>query len=361
MSTKTARIVENLGQRLRDGEWENAASLPSVALLSGQYNVSPGTIALALKSLEQEGLVKVVPRLGVFSTVENGSLTGEKSVCPTIGIYGGYSMAKNGGYMAYLTGSILDAAHNLGGSVLMLPKVAPGEQLTRQDFERQGVKGIIFLGGQYSEVARHLKEEGYPVITANMPIGATAMNYVSFDLAGNVRFMTEYFASMGHRRIAVLTYESSTPGLYESFKTDFIHTLCQEDIHYNPNPYWRTVNWPLDQAEEEKLFLTIEKLLALPTPPTAFFCRSALSDVLSKYLKQKKLRVPQDISIIGAAYNNDASASTSGFILQFETLGKRLVEGIHEIIKNPFHSIQELVPLPFVDKGTVAPLAKRKK
>lgn len=363
MGTKTSKIIENLGQRLRNGEWESSSSLPPVSRLSGQYKVSPGTVALALRSLEREGLVKVVPRHGIFSTVENRDTNGAAQACPTIGIYGNYAAKKDSGYMGRLTGGILKAAHGLGGPVLMLPKVAEGEALDRRHCERQGVKGILFLGGQYLEKANRLREEGFPVITANMPVGATAMNYVSFDHAIGVRSMTERFAAIGHRRIAVLTYETTTRGLYASFKLNFIDALCRADIHYNPTPYWRLVDKAVEldfQERENALLAIVEELMALPSPPTAIFCLTILAEPLLKCLERKGLKVPADVSVICSAYNEEGLIPTSGFVLPFEKLGQRLVEGLHEVIRNPFHSVQELMPLPFFDKGTIAPPAKGK-
>ncbi|HWL51774.1 MAG TPA: GntR family transcriptional regulator [Chthoniobacteraceae bacterium] len=356
--TKTARIIENLGQRLRGGEWQAEVALPPVTALSQEYQVSPRTVALAIKSLEREGLVTVLPRQGVFAAMEKGATPGSGKVNLIIGVYGRTPSWK-GDYVSSLVNSILDAAHNMDASVVILPRIASGEALNREWCERQGLKGLIVLGSDALLEVKELKEEGFPVITANMPVGATAMNYVSFDHADDMRSMTARFAAAGHRRIAVLAYETDTAGLYESFKTDFIRALCDADIHYNLNPYWRLLERQPDGAVRD-VKETVGDLLALPEPPTAIFLRRLLVAPVLKQLEYHELSVPGDVSVICAACDDEESALTSGFVLPFPKLGKRLVEGLHEIIRNPFHSVQELIPTHFVDKGTLLPPSKGK-
>lgn len=333
-------------------------ALPPVMALSEEYQVSPRTVALAIKSLERQGLVTVRPRQGVFVALEAGTTRGSGKVNLTIGVYGRTPSWKND-YISSLVNSILDAAHTMDASVVMLPRIPSGGALNREWCERQGLKGLIVLGADALLEVSGLKEEGFPVITPNMPAGATAMNYVSFDHASDMRSMIARFAAAGHRRIAVLAYETDTPGLYDSFKADFIRALCDADLHYNPNPYWHLLERQSDGTISE-VERAVEDLLTLPDPPTAIFFRRLLTVPLLKQLEQHGLTVPGDVSVICAACDNEETAMTSGFVLPFGELGNRLVKGLHEIIRNPFHSVQELVPTHFVDKGTLAPPSKGK-
>jgi len=62
----SARVLTELRRRLDAGEWEKDQALPPVADLAAEYGVARGTVARALKQLEEEGLVRVVPRWGTF-------------------------------------------------------------------------------------------------------------------------------------------------------------------------------------------------------------------------------------------------------------------------------------------------------
>ena len=62
----SARVLRELRQRLESGEWDQGEALPTVAALADEYGVSRGTAARALRALEAEGLVRIVPRWGTF-------------------------------------------------------------------------------------------------------------------------------------------------------------------------------------------------------------------------------------------------------------------------------------------------------
>jgi DNA-binding GntR family transcriptional regulator len=47
-------------------EWEPGQALPSVAELADYYGVSRTAVSRALKALESDGLVRIVPRWGTF-------------------------------------------------------------------------------------------------------------------------------------------------------------------------------------------------------------------------------------------------------------------------------------------------------
>jgi GntR family transcriptional regulator len=59
-------VAARLRQRIAAGEWAPGEALPTVAVLADQYDVARATVARALRVLETEGLVRVVPRWGTF-------------------------------------------------------------------------------------------------------------------------------------------------------------------------------------------------------------------------------------------------------------------------------------------------------
>ena len=62
------RVEAALRERIAQGEWSVDAALPSVAALAESYGVSRATVARALRQLESDGLVRIVPRWGTFKT-----------------------------------------------------------------------------------------------------------------------------------------------------------------------------------------------------------------------------------------------------------------------------------------------------
>jgi len=59
-------VAADLRRRIAAGEWQSGQVLPSVASLADHYDVSRSTIGRAIHALEREGLLRVVPRWGVF-------------------------------------------------------------------------------------------------------------------------------------------------------------------------------------------------------------------------------------------------------------------------------------------------------
>lgn len=61
-------IADDLRRRITAGEWDHEEQLPVMTELARHYDVARATVARAIKVLEAEGLVTVVPAWGVFRT-----------------------------------------------------------------------------------------------------------------------------------------------------------------------------------------------------------------------------------------------------------------------------------------------------
>jgi DNA-binding GntR family transcriptional regulator len=59
-------VAADLRRRIAAGEWEVDEALPTTAALAEHYGVSQATITRVLRTLAAEGLVRTVPRWGVF-------------------------------------------------------------------------------------------------------------------------------------------------------------------------------------------------------------------------------------------------------------------------------------------------------
>lgn len=60
------QIVSDLAERIRLGEYAPGTQLPTYAVLSGLYDVSPATIAIVIRILRERGLVVGVPGRGTY-------------------------------------------------------------------------------------------------------------------------------------------------------------------------------------------------------------------------------------------------------------------------------------------------------
>ena len=57
-------------QRIAAGEWAIGHALPTLADLAEHYQVARGTVSRVLRRLADDGLIRIVPRWGVFRRSE---------------------------------------------------------------------------------------------------------------------------------------------------------------------------------------------------------------------------------------------------------------------------------------------------
>jgi GntR family transcriptional regulator len=60
------RAEADLRRRLGAGEWQPGDRLPSVAELAAHYGIARNTILKALRRIEGDGLIEIVPNWGTF-------------------------------------------------------------------------------------------------------------------------------------------------------------------------------------------------------------------------------------------------------------------------------------------------------
>jgi DNA-binding FadR family transcriptional regulator len=60
------RVETALRARLAAGEWPHDGRLPSVAAFAAEYAVSRSAVTAALRRIEADGLIEIVPAWGTF-------------------------------------------------------------------------------------------------------------------------------------------------------------------------------------------------------------------------------------------------------------------------------------------------------
>jgi LacI family transcriptional regulator len=154
---------------------------------------------------------------------------------------------------------------------------------------------ITFWQPSESDLIPTLLHAGVPVVLLNDRGDDPRLNFVDIDSVVSARTMTEHLLRLGHRRIALLCGDkpvSSVIPREEGYRT----ALEDAGIAYDP-----ALN-PPGTFEPDSIFDRIESLLALHDAqrPTALFCATdSIALVALRVLRQKNLRVPEDISVAG--------------------------------------------------------------
>jgi len=348
---KIETVTQHLEDRIMAGEWSANESLPPQGHLSREYGVSPGTIAIAIRNLQQKRLVSIVSNKGAF-VLDSAERESTARRYPLIGLRGSY-LSSGGGSLSSthaLVGGIVEVANAEHCPLLLLPRSPDGQDFEPAYYRARAVEGAIFLGGESYQEALALRAAGFPVILANKPAGATPLSYIDYDHQESLRRITERFLDLGHRKIAVIFPKTTVEGYYDSLQPDFLSALAKRSALYNVQPYWRRV----DLSEPGASASAMQELLDLPEPPTAIF---ALSPKAARQAiesaKAAGLCLPQDLSIAASCFCGTDDAFVSGFVLPHRELGQSLLHEMHASIENPFHSVQKLLPLTWVERGSV--------
>lgn len=164
-------------------------------------------------------------------------------------------------------------------------------------FSQRRLAGTILTGikPQTVDAVRKARENGMPCVITWETVPDESISFVGFDNFEAAFKVTEYLITLGHERVGMIMGPYSR---VERVKQRFAGYQAALSAH----------NLPLDpqlavEREEPSLLegkTAMARLLALHDPPTAVF---AASDVLAlgalAAINDRRLRVPQDISLAG--------------------------------------------------------------
>ena len=242
--------------------------------------------------------------------------------------------SRSEGFYLRIVSGIEETAYELGYQVLLhvfRPGIDPLNSI--RDLMGRDVDGLIIAndGDITPNVIQNLAEAGIPMVLVenfqNFPVHAvTADNFT----AGRV--MTEYLIRLGHRRIGAL----GGPDKYSSLRDrmrGYRIAMLENDLPLDPVLQPSPIS-----GNPRKGYVQMQKLIALPEPPTAVF---AVSDRAAfgamDAIKDAGLCVPDDISVVGIDDVRDSAYSTpplTTFSVPKYDLGRMAVFILHDLISD---------------------------
>jgi len=355
--TKVDELTECLRKRIADGDWSDGGALPSRAQFAAEFGVSPATVSSAIRALAKEGVLRIIQGKGAY--VAHGRQATGALADQVIGLTGSYLPSQEESVETLFSRSIFDGIWEAGSanrtSLVLVPDMA-GSSIA--DYcRRLNISGLVFLGAEQYRAALELKRTGFPVILSNRLVVSTPLNYVDYDNEFVVAEVVRRLIGTGHRRIGVLAFQGSVPNYFRMMKLYFMEALMEHGALCNGNDYWKTLDLQAQEGTLHSLLAeAVEQLLALPEPPTALFCWDArFAGPLVEVLAAKGVKVPDDLSLIVSAYQDERDAAFSGFVMPHRDLGKALLENLLLTIRNPYHWVQELLRPRYVERGSICP------
>jgi DNA-binding LacI/PurR family transcriptional regulator len=235
-STLYERVREEFRQRC---QVEAGTALPSLRQLSSELDVNHLTISRALRDLEDEGLVEVIPRKGIF--VRNGG-----RVLPTNIELVTFNSSSNQYWIRDISSSILrgmgEAANGgmVHGTTLTIPPFPESRDFIKLLQERR-VGAVLFLGVSYLPYPDSLAEANFihqiaqamPVLAVGSPHKMVEMDSIYGDPRTHIHEYLEACYQKGLRRFGFLgSYPERATGAerLEVFKKFILtHNIQWED------------------------------------------------------------------------------------------------------------------------------------
>jgi DNA-binding LacI/PurR family transcriptional regulator len=241
--------------------------------------------------------------------------------------------SRSDGFYTRIVSGIEDTAFGLGYQVLLhvfRPDVDPIHSI--RELMGRNIDGLIIAndGDVTPDVIRNIANAGVPMVLVesyqNIPIHSITADNFS---AG--RFMTEYLIRLGHRRIGAIGGPDKYSSLRDRMRGHQI-AMIENDLPLDPCMQPSPVS-----GNPRKGYVQMQKLLALPEPPTAVF---AVSDRAAfgamDAIKDARLVCPNDISVVGIDDVRDSAYSTpplTTFSVPKYELGKTAVHILNNISK----------------------------
>ena len=164
-----------------------------------------------------------------------------------------------------------------------------------QILEQKRVDGILYTHpaeGNNSAYVRRLVKNGLPIVEVNRQREIDLLEAVLADNYRGVKQVMNYLFGLGHRRIAMISGSvdiSTGADRLAGYKSSF------SESGFDTEPDLLKIGSFTRQYGEQAAI----ELLDMPNPPTAIFAASnRIALGLLNILGQRKIRIPEDISVI---------------------------------------------------------------
>ncbi|GLB60321.1 LacI family DNA-binding transcriptional regulator [Cytobacillus sp. NCCP-133] len=247
-------------------------------------------------------------------------------------------------FFAELARSIEDQGHQLGYHLIICSTdYNPQKEQKYVDLlKRNKADGIILASGfEQSNIIEQLINEQIPVAVVARDLPIPIVNTVSNDDFYGGYQAAKHLIDLGHKKIAVIARDVWTN---RQRLDGYNKALSDANIHYEfPFEYIResTIEWGKEMATH---------YLQSADPPTAIFaCNDLLAIGAIQAIKEKGLKVPDDISVVGfdnTMIANIADPPLTTIAQSTKNMGKHVMDLINKEITEGITDKTRLALLP---------------
>ncbi|MDR6548994.1 LacI family DNA-binding transcriptional regulator [Paenibacillus qinlingensis] len=299
-------------------------------------------------------ILKVMEKLNYQPSVIASALTGKKTY--TLGLL---VPDISNPFFAEIARAVEDQGHNLGYSLVICSTDNKDERVERylSLLQQKSVDGMIIgTGMDNKEMLTPLMERSIPVVMIAREMPDLAVHTVVVDDFVGGKLAAEHLLKLGHVNMAILAEHTKVTSSRERVR-GFMSTLTEAGIQL-PEERVRNCRYTVEDGKRQAIELLEKSAAARPT--ALFCCNDMLAIGALQAAKQLKLRVPEDISVIG--FDNTILASVTDPPLTtiaqpIEPMGKHVVDLLILELKKKSQAKQRVVMRPelIIRQSTTVP------
>jgi LacI family transcriptional regulator len=162
-------------------------------------------------------------------------------------------------------------------------------------FVNRRVDGLILIPTEGSEnEIEILQRSGIPFLLVDRHFPGIQCNYIALDNYQAAYNATQYLIDKGHRRIAFINYKTTFFHLQERTR-GYLHAIKENKLDFEESWLQQIDN----SSGDDNVAAVLDQLMVNPSPCDAlFFATDMLTISGLKYLNQKSIRVPEQVSVL---------------------------------------------------------------
>ena len=153
---------------------------------------------------------------------------------------------------------------------------------------------VIFIGETSKEKLKFFKSLNENIICVDVYDTDNITDYIKFDMRNSVEIVLNYIFKLNHKKIRLLVGRNKVVKNLVDFREKYFKEIMVK------NGLYREEYLQIGDFSMESGYIMIKEILKLEDRPTAVFCgNDSIAMGAYKAIRENKLKIPEDISIIG--------------------------------------------------------------